>query len=226
MLEKMGHEFRAVNDALMGGKDKMKTLIVEGDMKSQCLLAKVLAERGHEVVSYDNAEQAILAYQKEFYPLLFADVCQPGMDGLQFCKWVRAQPNGSKVFIMVATSPGRPSDMGEVLTVGANDFLPKPYDLSALKVRLTVAEKQMKEFFERKGLEEGLRGSRESFQRVVKAANEGAWLLNAQFRTDYVNPQMAAILGYQVEELANRAVIDTGREGSQKRIPLPAQGRV
>src|SRR2546430_13647345 len=54
----------------------------------------------------------------------------------------------------------------------------------------------------------GLRGSQESFQRVVKAANEGAWLLNAQFRTDYVNPQMAAILGYQVEELANRAVID------------------
>src|SRR2546430_17642937 len=89
----------------------MKTLIVEGDMKSQCLLAKVLAERGHEVVSYDNAEQAILAYQKEFYPLLFADVCLPGMDGLHFCKWVRAQPNGGRVFIMLATSPGRPSDM-------------------------------------------------------------------------------------------------------------------
>jgi len=194
----------------------MKTLIVEGDMKSQCLLAKVLAERGHEVVSYDNAEQAILAYQKEFYPLLFADVCLPGMDGLHFCKWVRAQPNGGRVFIMLATSPGRPSDMGEVLTVGANDFLPKPYDLSALKVRLTVAEKQMKEFFERKELEEGLRGSRESFQRVVKAANEGAWLLNAQFRTDYVNPQMAAILGYQVEELANRAVIDFLPESSHR----------
>ena len=110
----------------------MKTLIVEDDMMSQCLLAKILAERGHEVVSYDNAEQAILAYQKEFYPLLFVDVDLPGMDGLHFCKWVRAQPNGDKVFIMVATSSGQPEDLGEVLTVGANDFLPKPYDVGAL----------------------------------------------------------------------------------------------
>src|SRR5439155_26065727 len=102
----------------------------------------------------------------------------------------------------------------EVMTVCANYFLTKPYDLSELKVRLTVAEKQMKEFFERKELEEGLRGSRESFQRVVKAANEGAWLLNAQFRTDYVNPQMAAILGYLVEELAKRSVCDLMTESA------------
>src|SRR2546422_5172236 len=159
----------------------MKTLIVEDDMMSQCLLAQVLTERGHEVVSYDNAEQAILAYQKEFYPLLFVDVDLPGMDGLQFCKWVRAQPNGDRVFIMVATSSGQPDDMGEVLRVGANDFLPKPYDLSALDLRLTIAEKQMKQFFERKELEEALRGSQTSFLRLIKAANEGAWLLNAQF---------------------------------------------
>src|SRR2546426_111050 len=128
----------------------MKTLIVEDDMMSQCVLAKVLTERGHEVVSYENAEQAILAYQKQFYPLVFVDVGLPGMDGLQFCKWVRAQPNGGKVFMMVATSPGQPGDMGEVLAVGANDFLPKPYEVGALKVRLSIAEKQMKEFFERK----------------------------------------------------------------------------
>src|SRR3989440_7346471 len=186
----------------------MKTLIVEDDMMSQCVLAKVLTERGHEIVSYENAEQAILAYQKQFYPLLFVDVGLPGMGGLQFCKWVRAQPNGDKVFIMVATSSGQPGDMGEVLTVGANDFLPKPYEVGALAVRLTIAEKQMKEFFERKELEDALRDSQEHFHRVVKSANEGVWLLNAQFRTSYVNPQMAAIMGYQVEELANRAVID------------------
>ena len=186
----------------------MKTLIVEDDMMSQCLLAQVLTKRGHEVVSYDNAELAVLAYQKEFYPLLFVDVDLPGMSGLQFCKWVRAQDHGDKVFIMVATSPGQPKDMGEVLTVGANDFLPKPYDVSALQVRLTIAKKQMDEFFARKELEEALRDSQTSFHRVVKASNEGAWLLNAQFHTDYVSPQMAAIIGYEVEDLANHAVMD------------------
>src|SRR5437667_8148102 len=117
-----------------GEKEKLKTLIVEDDMMSQCLLAQVLTGRGHEVVSFENAEQAILAYQKQFYPLLFVDVGLPGMDGLQFCKWVRAQPDGDRVFIMVATSSGQPEDMSEVLAVGANDFLPKPYEVSALSV--------------------------------------------------------------------------------------------
>jgi PAS domain S-box-containing protein len=186
----------------------MKTLIVEDDMMSQCLLAKVLAERGHDVVSFENAEQAVLAYQKEFYPLLFVDVGLPGMDGLQFCKWVRAQPNGDKVFIMVAVSAGQPNDLGEVLAVGAQDFLPKPYDVGALNVRLTIAETQMKEFFDRKELEGTLRASQEAFARVVKAASEGAWLLDARFRTEYANPQMAAMLGYPLEELANRPVMD------------------
>ena len=186
----------------------MKTLIVEDDLMSQCVLAKLLAERGHEVVSYDNAEQAILAYQREFYPLLFVDVDLPGMDGLQFCKWVRAQPNGDKVFIMVATSSGQPEDLGEVLAVGANDFLPKPYDVGALHVRLTIAEGQMQDYFERKDLEDALRDSQQDCNRLFKTAHEGAWMLDSQFRTEYVNPQMAAMLGYPAEELDERAVID------------------
>ena len=135
----------------------MKTLIVEDDMMSQCLLAQVLTERGHEVVTYENAEQAILAYQKQFFPLLFVDVGLPGMNGLQFCKWVRSQSQGEKAFIMVATSSGEPADVSEVLAVGANDFLSKPYDVGMLNVRLSIAERQMKEFFEHQELEESLR---------------------------------------------------------------------
>ena len=194
---------------------QMKTLIVEDDIMSQCLLAKVMAERGYEVTSFDNAEQAILAYQQDFYPLLLVDVDLPGMDGLQFCKWVRSQPNGDKVFIMVATSTGQPEDMEDVLDVGANDFLVKPYDVGTLAVRLTIAEWEMKDFFERKQLEDALRGSQQGCNRVFEAANEGAWLLNAQFQTDYVNPQMAAMIGYPAEELANRAVIDFLPETAQ-----------
>src|ERR1051326_7656597 len=160
----------------------MKTLIVEDDMMSQCLLAKVLTERGHEVVSFDNAEQAILAYQKEFYPLLFVDVDLPGMDGLQFCKWVRAQPRGEQVFIIVATSDGRPADLGDVLLVGANDFLPKPYDSSALGVRLSVAEGEMKHFFERHDLEQSLRESGEGLQRLESELAETRQGADAQIR--------------------------------------------
>ena len=146
----------------------MKTLIVEDDLMTQCVLAKVLAERGHEVTSFENAEQAILAYQKQFYPLLFVDAGLPGMGGLQFCKWVRSQPKGDRIFIMVATVAGQPADLGEILAVGANDFLPKPFDVTTLSVRLNIAENQMKSFFDQKELEEGLRQSLDYFRSELK----------------------------------------------------------
>jgi len=186
----------------------MKTLIVEDDLMTQCVLAQALTELGHEVVSYENAEQAVLAYQKEFYPLLFVDAALPGMGGLQFCKWVRSQPNGDRVFIMVAPSRGQPADMAEILEVGANDFLPKPFGPSALKVRLTIAEKQMRDFFERKELEASLRQSQQGFHRLVNTANEGVWLLDEEFKTEYGNQQIAAMLGCPVEELAGRPAVD------------------
>src|ERR1043166_4823168 len=160
----------------------MKTLIVEDDLMSQCLLAQVLTERGHEVVTYENPEQAILAYQQQFFPLLFVDVGLPGMNGLQFCRWLRSHPQGEQAFIMVATTSGEPADLSEVLAVGANDFLPKPYDIGMLNLRLSIAEGQMKEFFERKDLEASLRQNREAFDRVVRTAHEGVWLLDAQFQ--------------------------------------------
>ncbi len=193
----------------------MKTLIVEDDLMSQCLLAQVLTERGHEVVTYENAEQAILAYQQQSFPLIFVDIGLPGMNGLQFCKWVRSQSHGERTFILVATASGEPDDLSEVLAAGANDFLVKPYDVGALNVRLSIAEEQMKSFFERKQLEDALRGSREAFDRLVHNTHEGVWLLDAQFHADYVNPQMAEILGCQVEELIHRAVMDFVAESAQ-----------
>src|SRR5437667_543886 len=140
------------------------------------------------------------------------------MNGLQFCKWVRSQSQGERAFIMVATSLGEPSDLSEVLAAGANDFLVKPYDVGALNVRLSIAEGQMKEFFERKELQASLRDSHEAFDRLIQIAQVGAWLLNSRFHAEYVNPKMAEMLGYPVEELIHRAVIDFVAEPAQREV--------
>src|SRR5512134_1914678 len=139
------------------GIEPMKALVVEGDLMSQCVLAKLLTERGHEVVCYENAEQATLAYQKEAYPLVFVDVELPGMDGLQFCRWLRSQPSGENTYIILAHSPRHPNELNQVLAVGASDFLVKPLEVGGLKVRLTVAERQMAAFFREKELEAQLK---------------------------------------------------------------------
>jgi DNA-binding response OmpR family regulator len=136
---------------------QMKALVVEDDLKSQCLLAKVLAEGAHEVTTFENAEQAILEYQKEFYPLLFVDVGLPGMDGLQYCRWIRSQPRGEGTYVIAAIDPDVPHQVQQVLEAGANDFLTKPYQLDQLRARLKIGERQMAQFFEQQQLEQNLR---------------------------------------------------------------------
>ncbi len=195
----------------------MKTLVVENNLMEQCLLAKVLTEQGHEVVSFENAEQAVLAYQKQLYPLLIANATLPGMSGLQFCKWVRAQADGDKIFIILVTSPNQPADPSQVSNAGANDFISKPLEPGGLKARLVVAEMQMKGFFERKEVERLLEESQDSFDRLVKTAREGIWWLNADSRTEFVNQRMAELLGFAVNELEGRAVGDFIPEHFRKR---------
>jgi DNA-binding response OmpR family regulator len=152
----------------------MRALVVEDDLKSQCLLAKVLAEGSHEVTTFENAEQAILEYQKEFYPLLFVDVGLPGMDGLQFCSWIRRQPRGGATYVIAAVDPNVPNELPRVLEAGANDFLTKPYQLDQLRARLVIGERQMAQFFERQRLEQNLQDESRALEadREVKGSLE------------------------------------------------------
>jgi DNA-binding response OmpR family regulator len=206
----------------------MKTLVIEDDLKSQCLLAKVLAERGHEVTTFENAEQAILAYQQAFYPLVFVDAGLPGMDGLQFCRWIRSQPQGERVFVMVATEPNLPQDVNQVLELGANDFLSKPYELNGLRARLSIAEQQMERFFEQQQLEQALEDEtkrwteveadvaklREGYESQLRERDEE---LAALRREVEVNQGLAARSGGDEGELAKvRDALRLQREQSER----------
>ncbi len=147
----------------------MNALVVESNLKSQCLLAKVLAERGHEVTTFENAEQAILAYQKAFYPLLFVEVNLPGMNGLQYCRWIRNQARGSETYIIAAIEPTLPNEAKQVLEAGANDFLIKPYQLDPLRARLVIGERQMARLFEQQRLELNLQSETQRWSQVEAA---------------------------------------------------------
>lgn len=191
----------------------MKTLVIEDDLKSQCLLAKVLAERGHEVTTFESAEQAILAYQQEFYPLVFVDAGLPGMDGLQFCRWIRSQPSGDRVFVMVATEPNLPQDVSQVLELGGNDFLSKPYDLNGLRARLSIAEQQMERFFEQQQLEHALEEETKRWTQVEADIAELREGYECQLRER--NQELSALRDRLEEAIAARTAIEEQANGGR-----------
>jgi PAS domain S-box-containing protein len=71
---------------------------------------------------------------------------------------------------------------------------------------------------ERHSSEQALRASEERFRRIVEAAVEGIWIIDAQGLTTFVNPHMAAMLGYSVAEMLARPLASFMDDASQRRF--------
>ena len=90
----------------------------------------------------------------------------------------------------------------------------------------TVAH--MQDITRRKTLEEELRDSEQRYRRIVQTAEEGIWSIDAQARTTYVNPKMAALLGYTEADMLGRPLTDfmddEGRAIAQANLERRRQG--
>ncbi len=190
----------------------MKVLVVEDDRATRYLLVQVLAERGHDPVACENAEQAMRAVRQEFFPLVVLDLLLPGTSGLEFCRWLRAQPQGDLPYLLVETVKNQPEDLAEVLQAGANDYLAKPYDLALLRVRLSVAARQVAGIAARaaRGKEsimllEELRHQQQRLDDLLASVPGIVWEIwgrpdSATMRVGFVNNYAERLLGYGVNE--------------------------
>ena len=134
----------------------MKALLVDDSDDVRLLTERELRRRGHEVLACADAEAAWTEYQRERWPLVLLDWLLPGMDGLELCRRMRALPNGDSSVILVITGQDRSEDLVAVLDAGASDYLPKPFTLGVLNVRLAIAERQVAEIAARKRAEAAL----------------------------------------------------------------------
>jgi len=68
---------------------------------------------------------------------------------------------------------------------------------------------------ERKQAELALQESEARYRRIVETANEGIWIINTDSQTSFVNPKMAEMLGYSVDEMLGRSLLDFMDEGGK-----------
>jgi DNA-binding response OmpR family regulator len=127
----------------------MRILLVEDHEESRKNLQRLIERRGHEVVGVGSAEDAKLALKGENYPFLILDWMLPGQSGIDLCREIRSEPRGDELFILLVTAKADTEDLEQALAAGANDYLTKPLDIALLNVRLSVAERQIRELAER-----------------------------------------------------------------------------
>ncbi|MDF0534642.1 two-component system response regulator OmpR [Shewanella yunxiaonensis] len=116
------------------GQETSKILVVDDDMRLRALLERYLVEQGFQVRSAANAEQMDRLLERENFHLLVLDLMLPGEDGLSICRRLRQQ--GSVLPIVMLTAKGDEVDRIIGLELGADDYLPKPFNPRELLARI------------------------------------------------------------------------------------------
>jgi two-component system, OmpR family, phosphate regulon response regulator OmpR len=112
---------------------KSHILVVDDDDRLRDLLRRYLSREGHDVTVAKNAEQARRFLQTMTFDLMVLDVMMPGEDGLSLLKGIRKEIDTP---VIMLTARGQPSERIEGLKLGADDYLPKPFEPEELVLRI------------------------------------------------------------------------------------------
>jgi two-component system response regulator MprA len=112
----------------------VKVLLAEDDRAVRESLARALTLEGYDVVAVANGAQALEHLRERASDLVLLDVSMPVLDGLTACRVLRSE--GNRVPILMLTARTETSDRVAGLDAGADDYVPKPFDLDELFARM------------------------------------------------------------------------------------------
>src|SRR5574343_1026139 len=120
-------------------------LMIEDDERRAGMVADYLAASGYQVTHAPDATAGLARLGGELPELVILDLMLPDLDGLQVCQRIRALPGAlGQVPILMLTAKGDPMDRIVGLEMGADDYLPKPFEPRELlaRIRAVLRRKQ------------------------------------------------------------------------------------
>lgn len=112
-------------------------LVVDDDDRSRELLRIVLRHAGYRVVAAEGAQAAVALLAAERPAVALVDLLMPGMDGLEFCRWVRARPELEQMRFVLLTGMDTDDTRRDAREAGADAVVTKPFDRIRLLEQLT-----------------------------------------------------------------------------------------
>ncbi|MBT5717162.1 MAG: response regulator [Opitutae bacterium] len=116
-----------------------RILVVDDDENNRDVLTKRLQRFGHQVTTIESAEKAIeLLYQEEFDVILL-DMIMPGMNGDEALAQIKYNRRLQKLPVIMISGLDQMDGIVRCIEIGAEDYLPKPFDSILLKARINAA---------------------------------------------------------------------------------------
>ena len=112
-------------------------LMIEDDARLAAMVGEYLTQSGFAVTHMPDGELGLSALQDKPVDLVVLDLMLPGIDGLEVCRRIRALPgDAARVPVLMLTAKGDPMDRVVGLEIGADDYLPKPFEPRELLARI------------------------------------------------------------------------------------------
>jgi two-component system, OmpR family, response regulator MprA len=118
----------------MLGAVPQRVLVADDDRAIRESLARALELEGYDVVPVVDGVESLTRVRRETFDALVLDVMMPGVDGLAVCRVLRAE--GDRTPVLMLTARQETADRVAGLDAGADDYLPKPFELDELLARL------------------------------------------------------------------------------------------
>lgn len=118
-----------------------KVIMIEDDPMMAELVGEYLGKHSIEVKNYESPYLGLSALDIEDFDLLILDLSLPEMDGIEVCRQVREKSN---IPIIISSARSDMDDKGTCFYLGADDYLPKPYDSKELLLRIQSILRRVK----------------------------------------------------------------------------------
>ncbi len=119
-----------------------KALIIEDDRSLADVLAYNLRTSGYEVLIARDGQDGLRQAQLKLPDIVILDLMLPVLDGLEVCRRLRSDPAMRNTLILMLTAKAEESDQVVGLSIGADDYVTKPFSVKVLLERIKALERR------------------------------------------------------------------------------------
>lgn len=118
-----------------------RILIAEDEAPLRSLIASLLTAEGFQVLEAQDGQEALDILQREPVDLAILDVMMPHRDGFEVTRWIRERSN---IPIIILTALGNTDSIVHGFSLGADDYITKPFTYKELRARLEAILRRMR----------------------------------------------------------------------------------
>jgi CheY-like chemotaxis protein len=114
----------------------MRVLVVDDLDLNRDLITRRIRRLGHEAGTAVNGRDALDKLRQESWDLVLLDITMPEMDGYETLRRIRADPPSAQLPVVMISAIDENESVVRCLELGADDYLPKPFDPAVLRARV------------------------------------------------------------------------------------------